>query len=235
MADIKGAILEEISYKKDRMSGINTNLIDRLAQYGYTDLKTFFVEKKNYHFNQWMPEVTYIDVSTITTELEKAVREEKYGIYISVSDGVYAFHGSDEIDYDLCKDMGICIAELYYSGGTIIGNKEDLGIEIVAPADYGFEAKDFIQKVFEIISKYVANAEIAGNDILINGEKVMGSMSRHINNTFVWAAQISFADNSEYIKKVCKKKPIKKPSYIKSDLLTKEVLESEVVKWLQKQ
>lgn len=234
MKDIINAIKEEKKYIIDRKNSHNTSLLSRLAPYGYSDLTEYFNDKREYLFNQWIPEVTYIDVKTLTTELEKAVREEKYGIYISISDGLYAFHGSDVIDYDLCKSLDVCVAELFHQGGTIIGSNADLGIEIVAPIDLGLDCSYILNKFHEIISKYIDNVIIDGNDILVNGEKVMGSMRRNVGNTFVWAAQVSFADYSDIISQVCNKQSIKKPSHIDSTLLTRDMLEEEVLAWLQK-
>ena len=159
---------------------------------------------------------------------------KKYGIYISTSDGLYAFHGSDVIDYDLCEKLNVHVAELFHQGGTIIGSNADLGIEIVAPIDLGLDSNYILNKFHEIISKYIDGATIDGNDILVNGEKVMGSMRRNVGNTFVWAAQVSFLDYSDIISQVCNKQSAKKPSHIDSTLLTRDMLEKEVLIWLQK-
>lgn len=234
MKDLIGAMAEEKRYIADKMNGVESSLSARLAPYEYENLTEYSHEKREYLFNEWIPEVTYIDVSTLTTELEKAVREEKYGIYISVSDGLYAFHGSDLIDYELCEKLGVCVAELYHRGGTIIGSSKDLGIEIVAPVNIGLDSNYILNKFYEIISKYVENAAIDENDILVDGKKVMGSMNRHVGKAFVWAAQISFADYEEIITQVCNKQSTKKPSYIDNALLTRNELESEVLAWLQK-
>ena len=232
MKNLQKAMNEETMYINDRMNGINTSLIERLKQYGYETLDEYFLDKKEYKFNNWKPELYYVDIKTLTTELEKAVQSKQYGIYISKTDGPYAFHGSDEIDYELCENLGVCVAEVYHQGGTIIGDVEDLGIEIIAPLDIGLDTNYLLNKFSEIISKYEENVEINGNDILINGEKVLGSMQRNIGDTFVWAAQISFGEHNELIEKICHKKSIKKPGRIVN--LSKEKLEEEVLKWLQK-
>ena len=234
MKDLISAMNEEKAYVSDRLDNINTSLIERLAPYGYANLTEYFADKQKYLFDAWIPEVYPIDVRTITTDLEDAVRNERYGIYISHSDGLYAFHGSDDIDYDLCEELGICVAELYYTGGTIIGSNDDLGIEIVAPRSIGLTSGVILNKLHEIISQYVAGAMIDGNDILVNGEKVAGSMSRDVGGVFVWAAQVSFGDYTDLISQVCAKRSVKKPSYINSALLSRDALESEVVAWLQK-
>lgn len=234
MKNLIDAIEEEKRYTNDRLNGINTSLPSRLADYGYGNLTEYFHDKREYLFRKWIPEVIYIDVATLTTELEKAVREGKYGVYISVADGIYAFHGTDAIDYELCEALGVCVAELFHQGGTIIGSNADLGIEIVAPAELDLDSNYIMNKFYEIIRKYVDSATIDGNDILVNGEKVMGSMCRHVGKTFVWAAQVSFNDYSDIIAKVCNKPVAKKPSYIDNAKLSREQLEKEVLAWLQK-
>lgn len=234
MKQIQRAIEEEKLYILDRLNNIDTSLINRLNRYGYESLDEYFTEKREYLFGQWKPEVYYVDVNTLTTELETAVQNEKYGIYISTTNGLYAFHGSDEIDYELCKKLGVVVAEVFHRGGTIIGGVEDLGIEFVMPQSFGINTKFMLDKFYNIINKYETNVEVSGNDILVNGEKVLGSMTRHVGNAFVWAAQISFREHNSIIEKICVKKSTKKPGAINNEKLTKQELLGEVFKWLQK-
>lgn len=235
MRNLDGAMNEEKMYIIDKLNNIDTSLIERIRVYGYDNLQDYFNDKQKFLFNEWKPDVYYIDVKTLTTELENAIRNEKYGVYISVTDSLYAFHGSDTIDYELCEKLGVCVAELYYSGGTIIGSSKDLGIEIVAPNSIGLDTNFILNKFHEIISKYINNTTISGNDILVNDKKVMGSMCRNVGKVFVWAAQISFCDYSDIIEQVCNKKSVKTPSYIDNNFLTRDILEKEILSWLQKQ
>ena len=228
------AMHEEQSYIQDRMKGINNSLLERLTKYGYGELSHYFVDKRDYLFNNWIPEIHYIKVADLTTNLEQAILNKQYGVYISVADGLYAFHGSDDIDYDLCKELGVEVAEMRHKGGTIIGCNGDMGIEIVVPRGMGLDFKFFMSKIFEIISKYVDGAEIVGNDILVNGEKVLGSMTRDVNGVFVWAAQVSFCDHLDVIQQICSKKSTKTPGHIDTSLLTKKKFEEEVLAWLLK-
>lgn len=234
MKQIQRAIEEEKLYIQDRLNNIDTSLISRLSQYGYNSLDEYFTEKREHLFGQWNPEVYYVDVNTLTTDLETAVQNEKYGIYISTTNSLYAFHGSDEIDYELCEKLGVVVAEVFHHGGTIIGGVEDLGIEFVIPQSFGITTKFMLDKFYNIISKYETNVEVSGNDILVNGEKVLGSMTRHVGNAFVWAAQISFCEHRDIIEQICMKRSTKKPGTIKNEKLTKQELLREVFEWLQK-
>ena len=234
MKDIVNAIIEEKKYVADRMQGIDTSLKNRLLQYGYNNLDEYFTDKREYLFNQWKPYVYYIDIDTFAQDVENAIQEEKFGIYIPVADGLYAYHGTDDIDYDLCNTLDVRVVELNYQGGTIIGCGDDLSIEILVPVNLGLTHGYIIDNVKHIIEKHVDGVSISGNDILVDGNKVMGSMTRNIGNTFVWAAQISFGEYYDLIADICNKKSLKNPSRIDPSKLTKDVLEAEVLTWLQK-
>lgn len=234
MKNLQQAIIEEQLYIADRVNGIQTSFPDRVKKHGYESLEEYFKEKREYLFSQWKPEVHYIDIKLFAEEVEAAIQNKEYGIYIPTADSLYAYHGTDSIDYDLCRELGVHVVELHYAGGTIIGNSEDLGVEIVAPREIGLDSRHILNKFYEIISKYNDNTTIEGNDILVNGEKVLGSMSRDDNGVFVWAAQTSFGEHSDIIERVCHKKSSKKPGRIKSEKFTRNLLESEVLKWLQK-
>lgn len=185
-------------------------------------------------FEEWIPEVYRIPISEYATVVEDAILTGKYGIYISHGEGVHAYHGNQPIDYELCENLGVRVVELGYNGGTILGSADDLSIIIVAPAEMGLNHELIINKYLEIISKYVPNTTINGNDILVDGNKVCGSMERTIGVVYEWAAQVSFADYSEYVAQICNKPPIKKPAHIDNNLLTRDKLEEEILAWLQK-
>ena len=185
-------------------------------------------------FNEWIPTIYRVPIEDYACVTENAILTGKHGIYISYGEGLHAYHGNQPIDYELCENLGVRVVELNYAGGTIIGSADDLTLIMVFPESMGMEHETIIGKIVEIISKYVPNTTIDRNDILVNGEKVSGSMTRTLMDSFVWAAQISFADYSEYIAKICTKPAIKKPSYIDNSLLTRNKLEEEILAWLQK-
>lgn len=186
------------------------------------------------NFNIWIPEIFYIPIEKYAETVENAVLTNRYGIYISQGEGIHVYHGNQPIDRELCKELNMCVVDLNYNGGNIVGSAEDLSIIMIFPEDMGMTHELIINKIAEIISKYVPLIIVDGNDILIGGDKICGSMNRTICGSYEWAAQISFKDYSEYIEKICDKPQIKKPSYINSDLLTRDQLEAEILAWLTK-
>ena len=234
MKDIIGAMAEEKSYQRERLNGIDSSLSSRIVKFGYDNLTEYFEEKRKHLFNAWRPEVYRIPLEDFAEVVEDAIISEKYGIYIPVCNGLYAYHGDDDIDYDECRDLNLRIVELKYRGGTIVGSGDDFSIEIIMPSYIGLDSGDIITKISDILSACIDGVEISGNDILVNGKKVMGSMERLVGNVYVWAAQISFGEYDQYIERVCKKKSKKKPSKIDRNKLTRDRLEHEVISWLQK-
>ena len=236
MDNIELAMQEEQKYIQDKLNGIQTSLLNRLNLFGYTTLDAYFKDKKQYHFNNWKPNFYPVDIKDASIALETAIKNNKTGVWYTYSDGLYAFHGSDEIDYDLCSKIGIVIADMDYKGGTIIGGPNDLGIEFLVPREVEMYPNDFMNKFYRIIKKYFPNDEviISGNDILLNNKKVLGSMTRSLSKISVWAAQLSFDNHQETINLICNKKSTKDPGYMDKNILSRDIVLKEVSEWLQK-
>lgn len=209
--------------------------LTELRRMGFADIVDYEIAKKKLFIATWIPEVYRVDIGEYAAVTEDAIINGKYGIYISHGDGVHAYHGSQPIDYELCESLGVRVVELGYEGGTILGSAVDLSIIIVAPVDIGYNHEMIIGKYLEVVSKYVPGTTVEGNDILVNGNKVCGSMTRTVGNSYVWAAQVSFADYSEYISQICTKQSDKQPSFIDSNLLSRDTLEKEILAWLRKE
>lgn len=235
MRELEKAMAEEKRYVADRMQGVDTSLLDRLQPYGYDTLGEYFAEKKAREFERWVPEVRRTDIANVAAEVERAIREEDYGVYIPTVSGTYAFHGEGGIDEDECRRLGVRPVNMGYRGGVIIGSDADFAIEIVAPASLQLTGGEILSKIAQIIGRYMPDVTISGNDILVSGEKIMGSMERRVGNVYAWACQISFGEYADTIARLCKKPAAKKPGRIDKGRLSRDKLEREVLKWLRKQ
>lgn len=234
MKNLQKAIAEEKKYIECRSNNININFSERLSTCGYQSIEEYFEDKRKYMFAQWDPEVYYIDEDFLDTQMETNIQNGVDGIYIiAPKNEYYAFHGDDEINYDQCYELNVRPVEMHYKGGTIIGSEEDLGILLVIHRDMMMSNHVIMQRIMEIVKKDCPDATNDGNDILINGDKVMGSMTRYVGNYFIWAAQFSFANHDELITKICQKEQKKRPTRFK--FLTKQTLEEEMIKWLKSQ
>lgn len=230
---LQEAMIEEAAYVKDKLNGINTNLIERIAKYGYYDLDKYFRDKKEYLFKNWTPEIYYINEDFLDIQMELSIINKQYGIYIiSPQSKYYAFHGNDEIDFEECENLGVRVIEMHYRGGTIIGSANDFGIMFVVPNEILLDGGTITSKMLQIMQKYIPNAIVVGNDILIDGKKVAGSMQRYVNGVFIWAAQFSFENHDNLIELICKKKSTKSPGVIDENLLSRDIFEKEVLLWV---
>lgn len=237
MKDIIKAIEIEKKYldQKLYLNSKNISLLNQLSAAGYQNLNEYFYDKKEYLLSQWNLPVHYIEIAEIASLTSEAIKNNDYSIFIPYGEGIYAYHGSDKIDLNKCEELNVQIIDLNYQGGTIIGSEKDFSIMALIPLSIGINSQDILNAIKNILDKYLTNIEIQGNDILYQNKKILGSMSRHVNECFVWACQVSFEDYSDIIEKICNKKSLKQPSFIPQDLLTKNQFEKEVLSWFLKQ
>lgn len=234
MKDLPGAIEAEKQYVKARLNGENVSIYDALADYGYSDLDEYFADKREYLFALWKPEVYEVDAEWMATKLWDAIKNGEYGVLVYKTDHPFVYHGTEDIDYALCAELGMDVVELGYNGGSLVGTADDLGLMVIAPADIGLDANYFLQKYQSILAQSFDNVAIDNNDILIDGKKVMGGYSDQVGGSFVYASQFSFADSSALIAQICKKQSAKTPGYIDPQVLSCGQLKQEVLAWLQK-
>lgn len=231
MLNLKEAIQAEQQLRKEGQYDVRS-FAPVAKEFGFDTVKDYIEKRNAYFFQEWIPEVFYVDISKYVKVTEDAIQNNKYGIYISKGKGVHAYHGLGEIDRELCKKLGVLVVDLNYTGGTIIGSAQDFSIILVAPSYLQLEPQKILAKFTEIVGKYVPETSFDGNDILVSGKKVAGAMTRTVGTSFVWATQVTFNDYSEYIEKICTKKSSKAPSFIDPSLLTRERLEKDVLAWL---
>jgi hypothetical protein len=227
MNDIKKAMQAEQSYLRDRLSGKNVSL--NLSEYGYEDLETYFSDKRDYQLKNCGIEVHETNMDDIESRVENAIMSKTPSIWIPTADEVFVWHGNEPIDEELCTDLGVHIYNMNYIGGTIVSGPEDLSFAVIIPETIDIGTSYMLEKIKDIMSKYIDDVVIDGNDILIGGMKVLGSMNRRMNGIYVFACQISYADRTEYIKQICSKQSVKIPIFIDGTLLPKEILKDEVI------
>lgn len=227
MGDIKKAMQVEQSYLRDKLSGKNVSL--NLSRYGYEDLETYFSDKRDYQLKNCGIEVHETNMDDIESRVENAIMSKTPSIWIPTADEVFVWHGNEPIDEELCADLGVHIYNMNYIGGTIVSGPEDLSFAVIIPETIDIGTSYMLEKIKDIMSKYIDDVVIDGNDILIGGMKVLGSMNRRMNGIYVFACQISYADRTEYIKQICSKQSVKIPIFIDGTLLPKEILKDEVI------
>lgn len=231
MNDIEKAMQAEQSYLRDKLSGKNVSL--NLSEYGYKDLETYFSDKRDYQLKNCGIEVHETNMDDIESRVENAIMSKTPSIWIPTADEIFVWHGNDALDRDLCAEMGAQVYDMNYIGGTIVSGADDLSFALIVPENIDISTSYMLLKIKSIMDEYFTDVVIDGNDILINGKKVLGSMQRRVNGMYVFACQISYADRSEYIKRLCSKSSIKTPGFIDRNILAKRALQDGVIACLQ--
>lgn len=146
---------------------------------------------------------------------------------------ISAWRGLDTpVDFNLCKELGVEVYEVGAPGGIIVTSPNDFSIEILIPENIDINDQCFLEKFKTYYDKYFDNVEINNNDILINGKKIQGSGSVRANGMYLFMTQVSFEDHFDIINQICQKKSSKQPGIIDSTILSKQMLQEEVLSWL---
>lgn len=235
MANIHGAIEAELEYVYNRTEGLETApLTDIIAGYGYSCLDDYFADKRNAQVHSLQYEIYDGDITTIPEAIALAVELKKPSIFWPICTRKFVWHGNDDLDLDLCGELGIDVLDMGYRGGTIVSGPDDFSFGVLIPETIDVESNYFLSMLQKIFISHGVNAEVSGNDILIDGLKVVGSMSFRRQKFFFFGCQISFSDHSDLINVLCNKKSSKSPGFVPI-CITKESLMEEVMEWLQGQ
>lgn len=228
---IEKAIAAEQTYLQKRLSGEDVAL--DLSEYGYESLDTYFADKKEYQLRHCGIQMYELPINDALDQFAQAIQSKTPGVWEPIIDKLFVWHGNEYIDTELCDELGVGIYQMPdFVGGNIVSGPEDLSLAFCIPADIDITTEYMLDKLKEIMDKYVDGVTIDGNDFLLNGRKVMGVMNLRVNGMYLFACHISYADHTEYINQICGKKSTKIPGYIDSSLLPKQTLKNEVLAWL---
>ena len=212
------AYQEEQLYIQDRLNGIETSLIERLAKHGYT-IKEYQLNKDNYLFELLSPKI--MDVYMIEL-LKVGLTSGDYILNIMNENNKHAMIFEPfltnpiamvglkkEIYEDKCKELGIDIIYTYFSGGTIIEMPKDIHMVIVVTIPYTVSQTYFDNLILDLFKKYEPNVYKNNNDFMINDIKVGGTSLIEFEGNQLYGINISFEDASELVSQVIPPRSIK--------------------------
>lgn len=159
--------------------------------------------------------VSFDNVANVVTDL--LVGQKEACVYC-IAEETGAIVGSNGgADIDEIKHRNIKLIQINHEGGTIIANAGDVEIGIFTKGYSGREYRDnIVNGIINLLKEKGYNAYIQGNDILINGRKVVGFGSRMFGKILYTAIQISVNINLELIKTICTKTMVKQPDGLKN-------------------
>ncbi len=234
MKDIIGAIEKEREYLSFRMKGEEPfHLVDAVREFGFGSLEEYFNAKRDYEFSQIEFEVIETTPEGAIADVLSCIENKKTAVLFAVTDKTLVWNGDgSEFNESYCEECDIPIYPLYTGGGTIVSTPGDLNIGICYPDNKEFNARYILSKFTEIFKKHTDKAvEINGNDVLVDGRKVLGSSVYKQNGMFMFITPVSLSEKEELISEICLKHSTKQPSHI--DFMDAATLRGEVEKWLK--
>ena len=169
-------------------------------------------------------ETTYDDVTDL---ISNVLSSQKEACIYCVSDENCAIVGSNGgANIQEIQNNGIKLVKVNHEGGTIITSVGDVQIGIFTEGYVGNTYRDHILN--SIVKKLKNNghdAKLIGNDILINGKKVVGYGSRMFGKILYTAIQVSVGVDIDLIKSICTKPMVKEPDGLSNyGIATEDIL-----------
>ena len=212
------AYQEEQLYIQDRLNGIETSLIERLAKHGYT-IEEYQLNKDNYLFELLSPKI--MDVHMIEL-LNAGLTSEDYILNIMnennknamifkpfLTNPIAMVGLKKEIYEDKCKELGIDIIYTFFSGGTIVEMPKDIHMVVAVTIPYTVSQTYFDNLILDLFKKYEPDVYKNNNDFMINDIKVGGTSLIEFKGNQLYGINISFEDASELVSQVIPPRSIK--------------------------
>lgn len=234
MRNIEKAIEKEQEYIAHRIKGEEPfHLVDVVEECGFDSLEDYFTAKTEYNFNKL--NFAYIEKTPAECidYFFHMMDTKETGIVFIDSNETFVFSGeSKPYNAEYCEENNIPIYPLYTRGGAIVSTNGDFSIGICFPEYVGVDVAFILTKLKNIFSKYMGKVTVNGNDLLLNGDKICGSIMYHQNGMKCFACHFSFKDNTELIEEICNiSGSIKTPTVITG--LTVATFKKELSEWLR--
>ena len=235
MSRLLEAMEIEQEYLAYRMKGEEPyHLVDKITELGYADLTEYFNEKREYEFSHLSFDYIEKQPSECINEVLRMINEKVTGVLFVNTDEPFIFCGNGcDYDAEYCEENGIAIYPIFTNGGCIVSSNGDFSFGVCIPETTRINCNYILNDIRDILSKYTQDVTVAGNDILIDGKKVLGSATYQQNGMFMFVCHVSFVDNTEQVQCICKKEAVKQVGYI--DCMSRDEFRQEVTALLLKQ
>ena len=226
---------EQYIYDKTHTDNVFLSMRDYLAEAGYTNLNEYRKDAKDYWVKSQNYEVVEEPVINVNVPVPYLTNGIPAFLYTINCEYNYAFIPISYTNYELLEQYGYTPVKLGYenSNGPILSANGDLRIYLILKKNEHIEITYhyFLIKLKEYLDGYFDNVAISNNDILINGEKVLGGAMIEHNGLLIVVFQINFINKREDIINICGITP-KTPGCIDSSVVTAEQIKNEFLSWL---
>lgn len=232
--DIVKAIEKEQEYLSYRRNGEEPfHLVDAIKECGFDSLEDYFTAKRNYQFAKLNFDYAEVDPSEAIAEIFRMMESQETKVLFVPSVRTFVFSGeSKPYDEEYCAEHNIPVYPLYTKGGAIVSTAGDFSVVICMPDSVCSEVDYILEGMKKLMRPFMPAVEVVGNDLIVDGGKICGSVGYRQNGMFCFAAHFSFKDNSELIEKICNiSGSIKTPTVIRG--LTVPMFKQELREWLR--
>jgi hypothetical protein len=237
MKTIEELITIETEYINERLEGKeNIDFVSILQENGLTS-EQFQYQKGEYYLKTFNPIfiVGEVKLETENFELDRATKKKNSFICALPTQKIVWYPKNGEFDKNYCDANQIICKERPYSGGVLCILPTDLEVSIVASKAPITFPQVIINKVADWIRTKTTNEVIiSGNDILIDGKKVLGMANYVYEDITVCGFHLAFDIDIDFIQKVCTKEMVKVPAGLNSfGTFDREELITEMMTWLK--
>lgn len=194
----------EEQYVQDSLNSMASRSLNEIVQErGFATLDEYYKAKQQWLFNelQFTEQITtssmaFADIATILQNEQTVLLFEKH-------ETPFIYHGDEPFNEEEAARQSIPVYEGGYMGGTIVGQIGDLSVGIFFPKKIEVRMQDLLHKISEILVSFGENAEVSGNDIMVDGQKAVGAAHLSTSNYYGFVAYISFTNKDELVERIC--------------------------------
>lgn len=229
MKDIQKAMKCEQIYLQYRSINTEMNFLKLISHCGYETIDDYFNDKYQELIKNLGIKILYLTTDESDAIGFKAVDDKEPMLIIDRIPRLTAWVGLDDpISEEKAQKLGVDVRYLPYHGGVIIGGEDDIALVFITPDN--LIPNDYFQKrITTFFSKY-CNADVKGNDIMIENKKVAGCANYFSNGMNSLLIQLTFSDHLDVIKNLCVQNIEKPVGYISAIKLSDFI--SEVISWV---
>lgn len=144
--------------------------------------------------------------------------------YLVVDTPLVGVYRKTQVDEKICKALGYEIVETYNNASTVVHEKGDVLFGHFAQPDNGWHNR-FVEYFVNWLKTKGLNADFVGNDIVVDGFKVVGMAITRYGRIDYTAGFIGINTNLDHIKAICKKPMVKVPKGLSEYGITTEEIE----------
>lgn len=235
---IEEIIKIEEQYKKEKLEGIENIDFTKILEENNLTFDEYQYKKAENYLKTFRPTYIVVEVRCMGEnkdyEVARAFAGKNTFLCGEANKKMVWYAKEEDINREYCEANNIDCLQKPYLGGAICVMPTDLDVSIVAKGATSYFSRVIIDKLAEWVKKGTdANVTIDKNDILINGEKVLGMANYEIDDVFICGFHMSFDKDLDFIKNVCAKEMKKIPACLNDyGEYNRDDLVYEMVEWL---